>query len=69
MIRRVIPSLLAGILALSTPALAQDNKDGPWYDVPAKQTQSTWVQWVAAMLFIIACSAVSLKNPHRSHLD
>jgi hypothetical protein len=64
----VLQRLAASVL-LAAPALAQDEEEKPWNYVPVLDAEKQIFQWIAAVLFIVACVAIAFKNPHRSHLD
>ncbi len=62
--------LLGLVLALlAPPALAQDDDDKPFYDVPAREAEKPWLQWLVGAGFILGCLGIAFKNPHRTHLD
>ena len=65
----VLVLLIAIAGAPGAAAQDQDKAEGPWYDVPALPPQKPWLQWVVGTVFGLACLAVALKNPHRTHLD
>lgn len=52
-------------------AASQDDDDKVWMEpgvAPLKDVKE-WKQWIAAILFLVGCSIVGFKDPHRSHLD
>jgi len=62
--------MIAAIASVpAAKAQSQDEAEGPWYDVPALPPEKPWLQWVVGTVFGLACLAMALKNPHRTHLD
>lgn len=61
--------LLLFVIVLAQPAIAQDDEDVPYVDVPALEFTRPWIQWLFGAGFIIACMLIAFKNPHRTHLD
>ena len=69
-LRRVRASVACLVLMLSAaPALAQPDKEEPFYDVFTKKHVRPMVPWAIGVGFMVACLLVGVKNPHRSHLD
>ena len=64
-------TILVGVvlLVLAAPALAQDDEDKPFFDVPALPPEKPWIQWLLGVGFMIGCLGIAFKNPHRTHLD
>lgn len=56
-------------LLLSVPALAQEEKLPPFYDVPSLPDSKPWLQWTIGIILILLCLMIAIRNPHRSHLD
>lgn len=69
--RPFLVALIGTGLLLSTTVLAQPVEPdlGPFYDVNTIPDGRPWLQWLIGGLFIAACLAVAIRNPHRTHLD
>lgn len=69
-LRRVRVSVACLLLLLSAaPAVAQPDKEEPFYDVFTKKHVRPMVPWAIAVGFMFGALLVGVKNPHRSHLD
>ncbi|MCG3125952.1 MAG: hypothetical protein CHACPFDD_00780 [Phycisphaerae bacterium] len=66
---RGLAAVLIGLCVLATPALAQDDEEKPFFDVPTKPLVKPYAQWGVGVLFVIAILAIAFKNPARTHLD
>ncbi len=61
--------LMLGLAA--TPARAQNKDDKPFTEPGIVFADATmgYIQWLAGVLIVAAVTLVTIKNPHRSHLD
>lgn len=66
---RLLAAMFVACLFFVAPALAQEDEELAWYDVPALPEASPWLQWVLGAVFAIAILLTAFKNPHRTHLD